>query len=92
MRDAPPQPVPRASETFRTKRAREWLARTGFGKYEVDPPPMSLLRIGQSYARQCYFLQCAKSNLSDAFSRVPLLLGAIPMREVENLPFGPTAR
>ena len=45
------------------KVAREWLARTGFGKYEVDPPPMSLLRIGQSYARQCYFLQCAKSNL-----------------------------
>ena len=39
VRDAPPPPpVPRASQTFRTKGAREWLARTGFGKYEADPP------------------------------------------------------
>ena len=33
VRDAPPPPpVPRASRTFRTKGAREWLARTGFGE------------------------------------------------------------
>jgi len=40
VRDAPPPPpVPRASRTFRTKGAREWLARTGFGTREADPPP-----------------------------------------------------
>ena len=42
VRDAPPPPpVPRASQNFRTKGAREWLARTGFGTYEADPPAKS---------------------------------------------------
>ena len=29
--------VPRASRNFRTKGAREWLARTGFGTCATDP-------------------------------------------------------
>ena len=40
VRDAPPPPpMFVARRPFRTKGAREWLARTGFGTYEADPPP-----------------------------------------------------